>query len=366
MNGDTPSRDEVKESPKRILSPTTQTVAEDGNNPSFSPKRVKLSSNSSPQELGLQMAKCGLAEALDPVRRLPPIPRGPAYPTTPSNSLQAVSRLALLVIENMKSHPQEFPFVLESPTSSPYMPNGLPIRGYLKPSDEKRGSDSKLKGSSSRTAKPDPGSRLYRPKISRTAPLKTGCDPIGMTWPISHQLKVLGERKPIFCCSDLEIHQRTNPVVPKDFHEVDGMFISVFMASIGPELESPKFLPVTKFGLVDRIFKLNLVACGTEIATHLYALNDNDNTFMKLTCGDKIMPFNPQGKGGYQSYFCCKHHRMYRIGIYEKKFVPHKNRFSFGDASLDFHLGLMSQERMQVEYSNIMSGIFAWDMQYGE
>lgn len=136
--------------------------------------------------------------------------------------------------------------------------------------------------------------------------------------------------------------------MPTDLKKLHGPVIDAFVSNISPELEKSVTVPEDDFKVINRIIKVNRILSGEELSTHLFIIG-KETPFTKLVDLPHPLPFNPQGKGSYQSYCCGKHRTMYRVGVFDKKFKILSDRWSFGDIGLDVAVGLVSEAGVVVE-----------------
>lgn len=299
-----------------------------------------------------------------------------AYPEPVSSKLQPTDNTESTTDERFFSalndrHPQAKRVipqrsVLESPSPSPEPAgNSSANRAADDIADTESTGTSCEAGSSSsnsRAFSPDRESLSNMPDISPTWPVNTcGSETGRPEYDVPEKLKEIGERNPLFCCGDLHIHLRTNPIMPKKLEEIHSPIINVFVASIGPDFEEMAYISETELNAINRIIKVNRVGAGVEISTFLFAINEKESTFMRFLDSDYIMPFNPQGKGSYQSYYCPAHRNMYRIGIYDRKYSYLKKRASFGDVIMDYSMGLLTDSSYRAEATMSLVQTFAAD-----
>lgn len=212
---------------------------------------------------------------------------------------------------------------------------------------------------------PLPSTEFVRPlqEVSRSWP----ADPaVGLNEPIMASTRALMRASPIyirpqfpprpmpqlpdpmFCCADLKLHLRTNPVMPIDLEKKHLPIIQGLVAKINPDLQERFIVPEDQFKEIDCIVKVNRVLHSTEISSHLFIISDKisdtEFNFKKICDLPDPLLFNPQGRGSYQSYCCDKHRTFYRIGVYDKLYRLSIGEYSFGDTGLDFVLGLVSKE----------------------
>ena len=351
----------LRDTSKRLLSRNPEWVDEAQSNPPYSPKRIKLSINTVAREVKSPTTEPHSTRSLDSDESLlSPSPESSSTESRRSGSPSLLPHSLDLLLQKPKESrllksPTPDHQLLQSPTPSPSkITNMSSNRDAHQEIDQEFSSETSNESSSSRTLSASSESTLQIIREHPTWPVNTRQDTeyTGATLP--EGLIEIGMRTPSFCCANLKIHPRTNPIMRKELEKIHRPVINDFIASIDPKLEDLVTLPKEVFTSVDQIVKVNRVVVGTEISTHLFAFNKKESTFTKFTATSNAMLFNPQGKGSYQSYYCAKHQTMYRVGVYDKKFAGYKDRMSFGDIWIDIKMGLVSQTEVESEHFAVM------------
>jgi hypothetical protein len=155
----------------------------------------------------------------------------------------------------------------------------------------------------------------------------------------------------LFCCSNLEKHLRTSPLMPPDLERRHGPIISNFISAVNLVNFEDRLddVPPQELRELNRVIKVNLVEHGEEVSTHLYMQHQDELWFAEFMEAPCVLLFNPQGRGSYQSYICRTHRRMYRVGIFDKSHTMTYNRWTYGDRKLDILMGLLSEFQAGVE-----------------
>lgn len=383
--------DNDKDISKRDLSPLSSVAFPDETNPLHSQKRVRLTSIAEDAEGCSSTSGCSPATQVPDTESPNSVCSSTSADAEPGHSLKSPSpepsssklqptddsvsgttrRFLAALNDGAPQAKRSIPrrYVLKSPTPSPE-PAGESSTNH--PAQDIADTDSTGAScesfetgsyrSASRTFSPDGESMLHMPRLPPTWPVNSSIPGEGeSSYDLPEKLRDIGDRKPLFCCGDLHIHPRTNPIMPKKLEEIHGPIITVFVASINPEFEELTYLTDEELDAVNRIIKVNRIGAGVEISTFLFGINEKESTFMKILDSEHIMPFNPQGKGSYQSFVCPTHRNMYRIGVYDRKYSYLKKRVSFGDFTMDYSMGLLTDKTYGAEVDRARFQTFGGD-----